>query len=159
MTFRIGHSMDIHPLVPDRPLILGGIHIPHDKGLFGHSDADCLLHAITEAIIGALGLGDIGTYFPDTDPQYKNIDSKQLLQQAVELMEDHGYTVNNLDCTIYAERPKMAPYIPEMRVIIAKLLKTDIANINIKATRGEKMGFIGREEGIASEAVILLIQP
>ncbi|HEY8436225.1 MAG TPA: 2-C-methyl-D-erythritol 2,4-cyclodiphosphate synthase [Haloplasmataceae bacterium] len=158
MKFRIGHSMDVHPLVPDRPLILGGIHIPHDKGLMGHSDADCLLHAITEAIIGALGLGDIGTHFPDTDPQYKDIDSKRLLHRAVDMMEERGFIVNNLDCTIYAERPKMAPYIPQMRLVIARLLNTDVANVNIKATRGEKIGFVGREEGIASEAVILLVQ-
>lgn len=158
MKLRIGHSMDVHQLVPNRPLILGGIEIPHEKGLLGHSDADCVLHAITEAIIGALALGDIGTHFPDTDPQYKDVNSKTLLEETVKMMENHGYQVNNVDCTIYAERPKMAPYIPKMRQVIAQLLKTNIDNVNIKATRGEKMGFIGREEGIGSEAVILLIK-
>ncbi len=155
---RIGHSTDIHKLVPDRDLILGGIKIDYELGLLGHSDADALLHAITEAIIGALGLGDIGTHFPDTDNTYKDIDSKILLQKAYCLAKDRGYNINNLDATIYAEKPKMATHIPKMRAVIADILKTDIENVNIKATRGEKLGFIGRGEGIACEAVVLLIK-
>lgn len=158
MNLRIGHSTDVHQLVPGRPLILGGVEIPHEKGLLGHSDADCLLHVVTEAILGALALGDIGTHFPDTDPKYKDVDSKLLLKEAVNMAFERGYKVNNIDCTIYAERPKMAIYIPKMRKVIAQLLQTDITNVNVKATRGEKMGFIGREEGIASEAVVLLIK-
>jgi len=156
MNFRIGHSTDIHQLVPGRDLILGGIKIEFEKGLLGHSDADALLHAITESIIGALGLGDIGTHFPDTDDTYKNIDSKVLLTHAYDLAKVKGYFINNLDATIFAEKPKMAPYIPHMRHIIANLLETNVENINIKATRGEKLGFIGRGEGIACEVVILL---
>lgn len=156
--FRIGHSTDIHQLVPNRKLILGGVEIPYEKGLLGHSDADALLHAITEAIIGALGLGDIGKHFPDNDPVYKNIDSKLLLHKAYLLAKERGYKINNLDSTIFAENPKMAPHIPEMRKVIAAILETDEANVNIKATRGEKLGFIGRGEGIMCEAVVLLIK-
>lgn len=156
--FRIGHSTDIHQLVPNRKLILGGVEIPYEKGLLGHSDADALLHTITEAIIGALGLGDIGKHFPDNDPAYKNIDSKLLLHKAYLLAKERGYKINNLDSTIFAENPKMAPHIPEMRKVIAAILETDEANVNIKATRGEKLGFIGRGEGIMCEAVVLLIK-
>ncbi len=156
--FRIGHSTDIHQLVPNRKLILGGIEIPYEKGLLGHSDADALLHAITEAIIGALGLGDIGKHFPDNDPAYKDIDSKILLHKAYLLAKERGYIINNLDTTIFAEKPKMAPYIPQMRKTIAEILETDENNVNIKATRGEKLGFVGRGEGIACEAVVLLIK-
>jgi len=156
--FRIGHSTDIHQLVPNRKLILGGIEIPYEKGLLGHSDADALMHAITEAIIGALGLGDIGKHFPDNDPAYKDIDSKILLHKAYLLAKERGYIINNLDTTIFAEKPKMAPYIPQMRKTIAEILETDENNVNIKATRGEKLGFVGRGEGIACEAVVLLIK-
>lgn len=156
--FRIGHSTDIHQLVPNRKLILGGIEIPYEKGLLGHSDADALLHAITEAIIGALGLGDIGKHFPDNDPAYKDIDSKILLHKAYLLAKERGYIINNIDTTIFAEKPKMAPYIPQMRKTIAEILETDENNVNIKATRGEKLGFVGRGEGIACEAVVLLIK-
>ncbi len=158
MNLRIGHSTDIHQLVANRDLILGGIKINYEKGLLGHSDADCLLHAIAEAIIGALGLGDIGTHFPDTDCAYKGIDSKILLTKAYELAKNRGYFINNLDATIFAEKPKMSPYIPKMRQLIANLLETDAENVNIKATRGEKLGFIGRGEGIMCEAVVLLIK-
>jgi len=156
--FRIGHSTDIHQLVPNRKLILGGIEIPYEKGLLGHSDADALLHAITEAIIGALGLGDIGKHFPDNDPAYKDIDSKILLHKTYLLAKERGYIINNIDTTIFAEKPKMAPYIPQMRKTIAEILETDENNVNIKATRGEKLGFVGRGEGIACEAVVLLIK-
>lgn len=158
MKFRIGHSTDIHQLVPNRKLILGGVQIDYELGLLGHSDADCLLHAITEAIIGALGIGDIGTHFPDNDIKYKDINSQILLSKAYSLAKEKGYYINNLDSTIFAEKPKMAPYIPKMRKIIAEILETDEENINIKATRGEKLGFIGRGEGIVCEAVVLLCQ-
>ncbi|MDF2700392.1 MAG: 2-C-methyl-D-erythritol 2,4-cyclodiphosphate synthase [Haloplasmataceae bacterium] len=158
MILKIGHSTDIHQLVENRDLILGGVKIEHHKGLLGHSDADALLHAITEAIIGALGLGDIGKHFPDTDNQYKGIDSKVLLKKAFELAKDRGYRINNLDTTIFAEKPKMAPYISKMREVIANILETDVENVNVKATRGEKIGFVGREEGIVCEAVVLLIK-
>ena len=153
MNLRIGHSTDVHQLVPGRPLILGGVEIPHEKGLLGHSDADCLLHVVTEAILGALALGDIGTHFPDTDPKYKDVDSKLLLKEAVNMAFERGYKVNNIDCTIYAG--KNGNISPKCK-IFAQLLQTDITNVNVKATRGEKM-VIGRE-GIASEAVVLLIK-
>src|SRR5690554_5552596 len=151
MKFRIGHSTDIHQLVPKRELILGGINIDYEFGLLGHSDADCLLHAITEAIIGALGLGDIGTHFPDTDINFKDINSQILLTKAFALAKNKGYQINNIDSIIFAEKPKM-------KKLISKLLETDEENINIKATRGEKLGFIGKGEGIACEAVVLLIK-
>lgn len=155
---RIGHSTDIHQLVTGRPLILGGVQIEHDRGLLGHSDADVLCHAVCEAIIGALGKGDIGTHFPDTDPQYQGVDSRVFLRAAVKMMSDDGYTLGNLDATIYAEKPKMRPHIEAMRQNVAADLKADINQVNIKATRGEKLGFIGREEGIAAECVILLLK-
>ena len=155
---RIGHSTDIHQLVENRKLILGGVEIEHEKGLLGHSDADVLCHAITEAIIGALALGDIGAHFPDTDPRFKGVDSRSLLRGACALMKDNGYRLGNVDATIYAERPKMRPHIDNMRSNIAADLEADITQINVKATRGEKLGFIGREEGIAAEAVVLLFK-
>ena len=155
---RIGHSTDIHQLVENRKLILGGVEIEHEKGLLGHSDADVLCHAITEAIIGALALGDIGAHFPDTDPRFKGVDSRILLRGACALMKDNGYRLGNVDATIYAERPKMRPHIDNMRSNIAADLEADITQVNVKATRGEKLGFIGREEGIAAEAVVLLFK-
>lgn len=154
---RIGQSIDIHQLVEGRKLILGGVEIDHDLGLKGHSDADVLLHAIAESIIGALGLGDIGKHFPDTDPQYKGISSMILLEQVYTLMDHEGYKIGNIDSIILAEAPKMAPHISAMRENIARALHTDISNINVKATRGEKMGFVGRKEGILSQAVCLLL--
>jgi 2-C-methyl-D-erythritol 2,4-cyclodiphosphate synthase len=153
---KIGHSYDVHQLVENRKLILGGIEIQHEKGLLGHSDADVLLHAITEAIIGALCLGDIGTLFPDTDDKYKDIDSMILLKDVIKVMKEKKYQINNIDASLYLERPKMRPHIDQIRENIASNINIDINCINIKATRGEKMGFIGREEGIASEAVVLL---
>lgn len=153
---KIGHSYDVHQLVVDRKLILGGIEIPHEKGLLGHSDADVLLHAITESIIGALCLGDIGTLFPDTDDQYKDIDSMILLKDVIKIMKESKYQINNIDASLYLERPKMRPHIDTIRNNIASNINVDVNCINIKATRGEKMGFIGREEGIAAEAVVLL---
>lgn len=154
--YRIGHSIDIHRLVKDRKLILGGIEIPYELGLLGHSDADVLLHAVTESIIGALALGDIGKFFPDNDPKYKNIDSKILTSEIVNIMEEKGYEVNNLDCLLIVEKPKMRPYIDSIRESIAKLLHTDINNINVKATTNEKLGEIGKGEAIQAHAVIML---
>lgn len=155
---RIGHSTDIHQLVEGRKLILDGVEIEHSKGLLGHSDADVLCHAVTEAIIGALAKGDIGTHFPDTDPKYKGVDSRILLRGAKEMLDEAGYVLGNLDATIYAERPKMRPHIDAMRANIAADLGATMEQVNIKATRGEKLGFVGREEGIASECVVLLFK-
>jgi len=154
--YRIGHSIDIHRLVKDRKLILGGIEIPYELGLLGHSDADVLLHAITEAIIGALALGDIGKFFPDNDPKYKNIDSKILVREIVSIMENKGYEINNLDCLLIMEKPKMRPYIDLIRESIANLLHTNIDNINVKATTNEKLGEIGQGEAIQAHAVVML---
>ena len=153
---RIGQSTDIHQLVEGRDLILGGVKIEHSKGLLGHSYADVLIHAIMEALIGAMGLGDLGKHFPDTDPKYKGISSLLLLEETYHLMEENGYVVSNIDATILAERPKMAPHIIKMRENIARALHTDVTNINIKATRGEKLGFVGREEGMMAQAVCLI---
>lgn len=153
---RIGHGYDVHKLVEDKPLIIGGIVIDHPFGLIGHSDADVLLHTVTDAILGALALGDIGKFFPDTDEKYKDIDSAILLSEVVEKMEILGYEIGNIDAVIMAERPKFRPVIDEIRANIARLLKTDIGNVNVKATTTEKLGFTGRQEGIASEAVVLL---
>lgn len=154
--FRIGHGFDVHAFAEGRPLIIGGIEIPHDLGLKGHSDADVLLHTIADAILGALALGDIGKFFPDTDEAYKDMDSKVLLSEVVDMMEQKGYRIGNIDAVIMAEKPKFRPYIDEMREVSASLLKTGTGNVNIKATTTEKLGFTGRGEGIASEAVVLL---
>ena len=153
---RIGQSIDIHQLVEGRKLIIGGVEIPYEKGLLGHSDADVLLHAIIESIIGALGLGDIGKHFPDTDPRYEGISSMILLEETYKMMDDAGYEIGNLDSIILCEQPKMAPHILKMRENVAQVLHCDISQINIKATRGEKMGFIGRGEGIMAQSVVLL---
>jgi 2-C-methyl-D-erythritol 2,4-cyclodiphosphate synthase len=153
---RIGQSIDIHQLAPGRKLILGGVEIAHEKGLVGHSDADVLTHAIAESILGALALGDLGSHFPDTDPKYKGADSLLLLGQVVKMMEEKGYRIGNIDALILAEKPKMAPHIPVMRTNIARVLHTDIDRVSIKATRGEKMGFVGRQEGMAATCVCLL---
>ena len=153
---RIGQSIDIHQLVEGRKLILGGVEIPYEKGLKGHSDADVLLHAIIESIIGALGEGDIGKHFPDTDDRYKGISSMILLEETYNLMNEKGYKIGNVDAIIMTEQPKMAPHIPTMRNNIAKALHCDVTQINVKATRGEKLGFVGRGEGIVSQAVCLL---
>lgn len=156
--FRIGQSIDIHQLVEGRKLILGGVEIPHEKGLKGHSDADVLLHAIIESIIGAMALGDIGHHFPDTDMKYQGISSMVLLEKTYELMVENHYEIGNIDSIILAEAPKMAPHIQAMRENIARGLHCDISKVNVKATRGEKMGFVGRKEGILSQAVCLLIR-
>lgn len=153
---RIGQSTDIHALVEGRPLILGGVTIDHPRGLLGHSDADALLHAISEAIIGALGLGDLGKHFPDTDPVYQGISSMLILENVAKIMDDRGYQLVNLDSLILIEKPKIAPYIDMMKANIAKALQCDIDQINVKATRGEKLGFVGRQEGVMAQAVVLL---
>ena len=153
---RIGMGYDVHKLVTDRKLILGGVEIPHTLGLLGHSDADVLLHAIIESIIGAMGLRDIGTHFSDKDPKYEGISSLKLLEATYEMMCKEGYKIVNVDSLIIIERPKMAPYIDEMRKNIAEALHTDIKNINVKATCSEKMGFIGRGEGAVAQAVCLI---
>lgn len=153
---RIGHSKDVHQLVKDRPLILGGVKIKHHLGLKGHSDADVLTHVVIESIIGALALGDIGKHFPDTDPAYKGANSMDLLAKTKKMLDATSYNIGNLDATIYAEQPKMRPHIDSMRENIAKVLEIDISQVNIKATRGEGMGFIGREEGMGAECVVLL---
>lgn len=153
---RIGQAIDIHQLREGRELVLGGVHIPHEKGLYGHSDADVLVHAIAESILGALALGDLGKHFPDTDPAYKNINSMLLLEHVYSLMKENGYKIGNIDATIMAERPKMAPHIAHMCENIASCLHCSISQVSIKATRGEKMGFVGHEEGMASLCVCLL---
>lgn len=154
--FRIGHSYDIHQLAPDQKLILGGIKIDSDLGTIAHSDGDVLVHVIIESIIGALALGDIGCLYPDTDQQYKDVCSLELLKDTIKRMEDKGYKINNIDCSIYLQTPKLRPYIEQMRNILKDIMDIDIDQINIKATRGEGIGFIGRKEGIAAEAVVLL---
>lgn len=153
---RIGQSQDTHKLVEGRDLFIGGVKIPYEKGLLGHSDADVLLHAIIESIIVAMGLRDIGTHFSDKDPEYEGISSLKLLEATYEMMCKEGYKIVNVDSLIIIERPKMAPYIDEMRKNIAEALHTDIKNINVKATCSEKMGFIGRGEGAVAQAVCLI---
>lgn len=153
---RIGFGYDVHKLVPQRKLILGGVEIPHEKGLLGHSDADVLIHSIMDAILGALALGDIGKHFPDTDQAYKDINSMLLLKKVAELMQKEGYVLGNIDCTVCAQRPKLASHIEAMQKNIAGVLQTDTKNISIKATTTEGLGFPGREEGISAYAVCLL---
>lgn len=153
---RVGTGYDVHRLVSNRPLILGGVSIPHEKGLLGHSDADVLLHAIMDSLLGALALGDIGKHFPDTNESYKNISSLLLLEKVADLINKKGYKIENIDSTIIAQRPKLAPYIAQMRENIAKTLKISIDNISVKATTEEGLGFSGREEGISSQSICLL---
>ncbi|MCC2683578.1 MAG: 2-C-methyl-D-erythritol 2,4-cyclodiphosphate synthase/2-C-methyl-D-erythritol 4-phosphate [Paenibacillaceae bacterium] len=155
---RVGQGFDVHAFADDRLCVIGGVTIPHEKGLLGHSDADVLLHAISDAILGALGQGDIGKHFPDTDAAYKNADSMVLLARVWALAKQAGYKLGNLDATIIAQRPKMAPHIPEMCRKIAETLEADPAQVNIKATTSERLGFTGREEGIAAMAVVCLQQ-
>ena len=155
--FRIGFGYDVHALVENRKLILGGVEISHSKGLKGHSDADVLIHAIMDAIVGALGLGDIGRHFPDTDPAYKNISSLTMLETVVHLAEKEGYSLNNLDCTLVAQAPKIAPYLPEMKQHLSRTLKAEKDRINIKATTSESLGFCGKREGMEAFAVVTLL--
>ena len=153
---RIGHGYDVHAFIAGRPLILGGVNIPYEKGLAAHSDGDAVIHALCDAMLGAAALGDIGRHFPDTDKQFKNIDSRILLRRTAGLLQEKSYRLINADITIVAQAPKMSPHIAAMRDNLAVDLKTDAANINIKATTSEGMGFIGRLEGIAVHAVALI---
>jgi 2-C-methyl-D-erythritol 2,4-cyclodiphosphate synthase len=155
---RVGIGYDVHQLIEGRPCIIGGVNIPHDRGLLGHSDADVLLHAISDAILGALGKGDIGKHFPDTDPTYKDADSVVLLQHVWRMARSMGFQLGNLDAVIIAEKPKMASYIPQMVEKMVAILEADDGTVNIKATTSEKLGFVGREEGIAAQAIVCLIQ-
>lgn len=154
---RVGMGYDVHKLVENRKLILGGVEIEHEKGLLGHSDADVLLHAIMDSILGALALGDIGKHFPDTDEKYKGADSMKLLEHVYNLIKEKGYAIGNLDATIIAQAPKMAQHIQKMRENIARVLNTDINNVNVKATTEEGLGFTGNKEGISSQSICLLI--
>lgn len=153
---RVGMGYDVHKLTEGRKLILGGVEIPYEKGLLGHSDADVLLHAIMDALLGAAALGDIGKHFPDTDSQYKGISSMCLLEHVAELLEEEGYIVENIDATIIAQKPKMRPFIDEMRQNIAAAMKVEVEQVNVKATTEEGLGFTGSGEGISSQAICLL---
>lgn len=155
---RIGHGYDVHKVVEGRKMIIGGVDIPYDKGLLGHSDADVLLHAVSDAILGAIAEGDIGKHFPDTDPAYKGADSMKLLAHVVRLMGERGYCLGNLDATIIAQQPKMAPHIQQMRQNLARVMNAAIDQINVKATTEEGLGFTGSEEGISTHAVVLLVK-
>ena len=154
--FKTGIGFDAHPLAKDRPLVIGGVNIPHSRGLLGHSDADVLLHAVMDAILGALALGDIGEYFPDTEDEFEGADSLVLLSRVQKMIEDKGYSCENLDSIIIAEKPKLKSYIGEMRKNLASVLKISTDQLSIKATTTEHMGFTGREEGIAAQAIVLL---
>ena len=156
MKVRVGFGYDVHALVPERDLWLGGVKIEHTMGLQGHSDADVLIHAICDALLGAANMRDIGYHFPDTAGEYKDIDSKILLFDKMELLRDAGYTLGNIDATVAAERPKLNPHIPEMKRVMADVLQVDVEDISIKATTTEKLGFTGRQEGIAAYATVLI---
>ena len=158
MNIRIGNGYDIHKLVADRPLILGGVKIPHTVGLLGHSDADVLTHAIMDALLGALSLGDIGHYFPPSDPKWKGADSMMLLEQVLQIIQSQGWKVGNIDSTIVAEQPKLKPHLKAMRSSLAQTMSLEIDRVSIKATTNEKLGAVGREEGICAYAVILLVR-
>lgn len=154
--FRIGFGYDVHEFTENRKLILGGVEIPHTKGLLGHSDADVLLHAISDAMLGALALGDIGMHFPNSDEKYKDADSRKLLKHVDELIHANGYEVSNIDSTVLLQQPKLSPYVNEMRRTIAEIVNLSVSQISIKATTTESLGFVGREEGCAAHAVVLL---
>ena len=156
---RIGHGYDVHRLQKGRKCIIGGVDIPSDLGLLGHSDADVLLHAVMDALLGAAALGDIGKHFPDTDPAYRGISSLKLLERVGELLEEHSFLIENIDATIIAQAPKMRPHIDQMRENIARALKIDISQVNVKATTEEGLGFTGSGEGISSQAICLLNTP
>ena len=158
MNIRIGNGYDIHKLVNNKPLILGGIEIPHSMGLLGHSDADVLTHAIMDALLGALSLGDIGHYFPPSDPQWKGANSMMLMERVIKIVRSQGWNIGNIDSTVVAEQPKLKPHLKSMRNAIAKILNIDAEQISIKATTNERLGPIGREEGICAYAVVLLIK-
>ena len=154
---RIGQSTDIHRFAENRKLVLGGVEIPYEKGLLGHSDADALTHAVAEAILGALALGDLGHHFPDTDPKWEGVNSLIILKEVGKMMRDLGYRIGNIDSLILIEKPKMAPHIEEMRHNFAEALDCDISRVSVKATRGEGLGFVGRQEGVLAQAVVLLV--
>jgi len=156
MAYRIGFGVDFHQLAEGRELVIGGIHVPHNKGAVGHSDADVLLHAICDALLGAANLGDIGVHFPDTDSKYKNIDSKILLRETISLVKKKNYQLVNIDSTLCLQEPKIKPYIPQMQKVIAECIDTSENNISIKATTTEQMGFVGRKEGVVAYATVLL---
>jgi len=158
MQFRVGLGYDSHRFALDRPLVIGGIRIPFEKGLEAHSDGDVLIHAICDALLGAAALKDIGTHFPDNSQEYKNIDSKILLRQVVELLDEKGWSVNNLDCTLILEEPKMKPYIDEMVATLSSILHIETDRLSIKAKTNEKMGYTGQKEGVAAMAIVSLIQ-
>lgn len=155
---RIGNGIDVHRFVEGRKLILGGVEIPHTHGLLGHSDADALLHAISDALLGALALGDIGKYFPDDDMKFKDADSKQFLLEINKLVADKGFKIQNIDTTLLLQKPKISPYVDKMKEVIANLLQLEKDRISIKATTTEKLGYIGREEGVIAEATVLLVK-
>lgn len=156
---RVGYGYDVHKLVEGRPLVLGGVTIPHDKGLAGHSDADVLIHAVCDALLGAAALGDIGRHFPDDDPEYRDIDSRLLLRECSKLLADEGYRVSNVDASVVAQKPKLAPYIPEMRGRLADDLGLDGGRVSVKATTSETLGFEGAEQGISATATVLIYKP
>jgi 2-C-methyl-D-erythritol 2,4-cyclodiphosphate synthase len=156
MKVKVGFGFDVHQLQVGRKLILGGVEIAHEKGALGHSDADVIIHALCDALLGAAGLKDIGFYFPDTDASFKNIDSKILLEKVIQLIEERNYSVGNADISLVLEKPKIKPYIDEMKVQLAPILKIDLEDISIKATTNEKLGYVGREEGVAAYAVVLI---
>lgn len=158
MNIRIGHGFDVHKFGGESPLLLGGVNVPYETGLIAHSDGDVVLHAISDAVLGAVALGDIGKHFPDTDAEFKGADSRHLLRHCYRLAKDKGYSIGNLDVTIIAQAPKMAPHIEAIREVLALDFDTEIDNINVKATTTEKLGFTGRKEGIAVEAVVLLVK-
>lgn len=156
MSYRIGNGFDVHAFAAGRPLVIGGVAVPHDRGLEGHSDADVLLHAIADAMLGALALGDLGRHFPDTDPKWKGADSRRILREVATMMQTRQYVVANIDATIMAQAPKLAPYVAAMRANVAADVGCDPAQVSVKATTTERLGFVGREEGIAALASVLL---
>ncbi|MCL6625981.1 2-C-methyl-D-erythritol 2,4-cyclodiphosphate synthase [Alicyclobacillus shizuokensis] len=153
---RIGIGFDVHPLVEERPLVLGGVAIPYERGLDGHSDADVVLHAVMDAMLGALALGDIGQHFPNTDPRFRGADSRRLAREVYGKVREQGYRLGNLDVMVLCERPKLAPHIPAMRQVMANLFQVQTGRISVKATTTERLGFVGREEGVAAQAVVIL---
>lgn len=158
MKFRVGFGYDVHPLVENLPFTLGGLQIPHYKGSLGHSDADTLIHAICDALLGAANMGDIGVHFPDTSAEFKGIDSKILLKRTVNLIRTKGYSISNIDSTVCLQKPKIKPFIPQMQEILAQIMEIPADDISIKATTTEKLGFVGKEEGIAAYAVALIVK-
>jgi 2-C-methyl-D-erythritol 2,4-cyclodiphosphate synthase len=158
MKYRTGIGFDVHAFADDRKLIIGGVDVPYEKGLAGHSDADVLLHSITDALLGSIALGDLGKHFPDSDQNYKNADSKILLKNVYSLIKEKGYKIGNIDSVVTAQIPKLSPYIDDMRIVISKLLDTEMKNVSVKATTTEKLGFVGREEGIAAFSTVLVFK-